>query len=180
MLRKFFKMIVCVIFILPLFGCNTMVLSQHLRMYAKAVEYRYVSQEIVHRIKSSVTDRIVLDRAKTFYVALVSSGSIFIDTVQREAKTNSLDSDIYDQFAALTQAFNDLKEFIPDTVNNMNTNAAISLDLTTCELNAEAKGKAAVNAVKALVGDKTRSREERIDMAVMLLDQNRWPRWDMI
>lgn len=180
MVQKILKMCICAVIILPLCGCNVMVLSQHLKIYAKAVEYRYVSQEIVHRIKGSVTDRIVLDQAKTLYASLISNGRIFIDTMQREAKDNSLDSDIYDQFTALTQAFDELKEFVPDTVNHAGANAAVSLDMTTCELEAQRKGKAAANAVKAVIGDKTRSREERIAAAVMLIDQDRWPLWEKI
>jgi len=178
--QKLLKMIVCMVFILPLCGCNAMVLSQHLKMYAKAVEYRYISQEIVQRIKSSVTDRIVLDRAKTFYAALVSDSSIFMDTMELEAKTNSLDDGIGDKFTALAQAFNDLKEFIPDTVSNLGPNAVVSSSMTACEFGAQAKGKAAADEIKMAIGDKTRSRGERVSAIVVLLDQNRWLQWGKI
>jgi len=179
-LKKFFKMIVCATLLLSLCGCNVMVLSQHLKMYAKAVEYRYVAQEIMHRVKTSVADRMVIDRAKTLYAAAAFNGDAFTETLQHEARANSLDSESYEQFSALIQAFNELEDFIPDTVSNFNTSSAACRSMAACKVDAEAKGKEAAQEIRVVINDKTRTSEDRIGEAVLLFEKNRWPEWDKI
>jgi len=105
-----------------------------------------------------------------------AAGNNLIEILQRMAKSNTLDEQLFDSKDALEHAYRDLVVFTEEAAASFKIDG-LSQSKVVEEIAAEKAGEAASEKIKAILGDKAIAKKDRANNLIMALEQERWPSW---